>query len=68
MNRTGMKKFQGMVKGFFDRTSQKIRSSMYRRNVKVNRDQEFAQQHYMNDERIQLRDDPDEYRNGSIYR
>lgn len=68
MDRTVGKKVTGFMKGLFNKASQKVKSSIYRRNPKNKNDKVRQRSEYLSGNRIHLQDDPEDDRRGSVYR
>lgn len=68
MNRSVGKKVAGLFKGFFNKASQKVKSSLYRRKKNKNRERIKSLQQPMNFGKITLAEDPEDYvQQDSIY-
>lgn len=68
MDRTVGKKVTGFMKGLFNKASQKVKSSIYRRNTKNRNDHGRQRSEYLSDNKIHLKDDPEDDLRGSVYR
>lgn len=66
MNRTVAKKVTGLLKGFFNKASTKVKSSLYRKNVR-DKDRAYSKAHPFDQNKITLLDEPLESYRHSVY-
>ena len=68
MKRTVAKKFTGFFKGFINKASQKMKSSIYRSKIRHTKNRTQSLQEPLDDGRVSLADDPEDMeRKSSVY-
>jgi len=68
MSTTVTKRVTGMFKGFLNKASKKVKSSMYRKNTRDAKSHHRSSKTPYSEDKIHLGDDLEDIRSGSVYR